>query len=192
MQYKLYQFFRPLATCLIRLLYRVEYINIENIPQNGPFILAGNHKSNFDCVLLISSCSKTINFLAKRELIDGKLGFFFKRMGIIPVDRKHHNKEATNKAISILNDGGIIGIFPEGTFNKTPYVVRPFKYGTVKMAYKANVKIVPFAIVGDYKLFRRSVKIVFDKPYEVKTNDIKGENITLMNNVISLLKNEYN
>ena len=86
MQYKLYQFFRPLATCLIRLLYRVEYINIENIPQNGPFILAGNHKSNFDCVLLMSSCSKTINFLAKRELIDGKLGFFFKRMGIIPVE----------------------------------------------------------------------------------------------------------
>lgn len=192
MQYKLYQFLRPLATLLIRLLYRVEYINIENIPQDGPFILAGNHKNNFDCILLMSSCSKTINFLAKRELIDGKFGFFFEKMGIIPVDRKRHNKEALDRAISILNASGIIGIFPEGTFNNTEYIVRPFKYGTVKMAYATNVKIVPFAIVGDYKLFRRSVKIVFDKPYEVKTNDIKGENITLMNKVISLLRNEYN
>ena len=112
-------------------------------------------------------------------------------MGIIPVDRKKRNKEAMDKAREVLNEGGVIGIFPEGTFNRTEYIVMPFKMGSVKLAYDMKVSIVPFAIVGDYKLFRRT-KIIFGKPYKIKTTDLKGENITLMNKVIKLMKNEYN
>lgn len=173
----------------MKLLFRIQYINKKNIPKNGPYILVGNHKSNFDCVLVISSVKETVHFLAKKELIDGKLGFFFKKMGIIPVDRKKRNKEAMNSARNILENKGVVGIFPEGTFNKTEYVIMPFKMGSVKLAYDMNVSIVPFAIVGDYKLFRRT-KIIFGKPYKIKTTDLKGENIILMNKVIRLMKNE--
>lgn len=191
MKYPLYRILRPIIKVLMKLLYRVEFVNYKNIPNEGPYILVGNHKHNFDCVSVIASTKETVHFLAKKELIDGKLGFFFKAMGIIPVDRKKRNKEAMNSAREVLNNKGVIGIFPEGTFNNTEYIVRPFKMGAVRLAYDTNAKIVPFAIVSDYKLFHKT-KIIFGKPYKIKSKDLKGENITLMNKVIKLLKNEYN
>ena len=168
--------------------YRVEYIGKENIPKVGPFILAGNHKNNLDCLLLISSTKQTIRFMAKIELMK-KYGWLFKRMAIIPVDRSKKNHEALIEAYETLNKSGVVGIFPEGTFNKSEYIVLPFKYGCVKMASKTLAPIVPFAITNDYKLFRKSVKITFGKAYYLSQNsDLKKENITLMNKVIRLIR----
>ena len=191
MKEPLYIFLRPIIRVLMKSLFRIEYVNQKNIPKNGSYILVGNHKSNFDCATVIASCNRVVHFLAKKELLDSKLGFFFKWMGIIPVNRKTRNKEAMNSARDVLNNKGVIGIFPEGTFNKTEYVIMPFKMGTVKLAFDTKASIVPFAIVGDYKLFRKT-KIIFGKPYKIKTMDLKGENITLMNKVIRLMRNEYN
>ena len=187
MEYKLYRFNRPIIKFLMKTFYRVEIIGSENIPLDDGVILAGNHKSNLDCFLLIASTKRTIRFIAKKELMD-KCSWLFKAMAIIPVDRKKKNKDAVNEAINVLKDNGIIGIFPEGTFNDTEYVVRNFKMGAVKMAGDSNKKIVPFAIINKYKMFRKSVKIIFDKPYKIKNkNDLKSENIILMNKVIDLL-----
>ncbi len=187
MKYPLYRFTRIIITIFMRCFYRVQYIHKENIPTNGSFILAGNHKSNLDCLLLISSTNMTIRFMAKAELMK-HFGWLFKKMAIIPVNRKTKNKEALDEAYNVLNNNGVIGIFPEGTFNKSEYVILPFKYGCVKMSKETNTPIIPFAIINDYKLFRKSVKIVFDKPYLVKGDDLQKENIILMNKVINLLK----
>ena len=193
MKYPLYRVLRPIIKVLMKLVFRVQYVNKKNIPKKGPYILVGNHKSNFDCVMVISSVKETVHFLAKKELIDGKLGFFFKWMGIIPVDRKKRNKEAMNAAREVLENKGVVGIFPEGTFNKTEYITMPFKMGAVKMAKEADVKIVPFAITGNYRLFRKSIKLTFGKAYKLKDkDDLVKENITLMNKVIRLLKNGNN
>lgn len=188
-KYPLYRFLRPIITFIIKKLFKVNFYCTRNIPKKGPYILVGNHKSNLDCMVVISAVKETVHFLAKRELIDGKLGFFFKRMGIIPVDRKKRNKEAMDKAREVLNEGGVIGIFPEGTFNRTEYIVMPFKMGSVKLAYDTNVTIIPFAIMGKYRLFG-DTKVVFGRPYKIKTTDLKGENITLMNKVIRLMQND--
>ena len=113
-------------------------------------------------------------------------------MAIIPVDRSKKNREAMVDAEKSLKQGEVIGIFPEGTFNKSEYVILPFKYGTIKIASDTDASIVPFAIVNDYKLFRKSVKIIFGKPYKVKDKlDLKKENIILMNKVITLLRSEH-
>ena len=190
MEYKLYRFVRPIIKFLMKLLYRIEIVGSENIPLEEGVILAGNHKHNLDCMMLISSTKRTIRFLAKKELLD-KCGWLFKKMGIIPVDRKRKNKEALNEACSVLNNGGVIGIFPEGTFNDTEYITRPFKIGAVKFSYDTKKPIVPFAIINDYKLFRKSVKIIFGKPYVVKNSDLVYENNRLMNKVIKLMKEDY-
>lgn len=187
MKYPMYHFVKKIITIFMRCFYRVQYIHKENIPSNGSFILAGNHKSNLDCLLLISSTKETIRFIAKAELMKN-FGWLFKKMAIIPVNRKTKNKEALKEAYNVLNNNGVIGIFPEGTFNKSEYVILPFKYGCVKMSKETNTPIIPFAIINDYKLFRKSVKIVFDKPYLVKGDDLQKENIILMNKVINLLK----
>lgn len=192
MKYLLYRFLRVFIRPFMRIFYRVEYQGLENIPTNDGFILAGNHKNNLDCLLLMSSTKRTIHFLAKIELME-KYGFFFKKMAIIPVDRKKKNKEAMEEAKKVLENHEVIGIFPEGTFNDTEYVVRPFKYGAVKLSCDTNKKIVPFAIINDYKLFRKSVKIIFGKPYNVHDKlDLTKENNILMNKVIKLLRSEDN
>lgn len=193
MNLRLYRFMRCLASFYVKVFYRVEFVNKENIPLDGKVILAGNHKNNLDCIVLGMSTKRVVHFLAKKELIDGKFSFIFKKLGIIPVDRSKKNKEALEEGIKVLNNDDVIGIFPESTFNKSEYVVLPFKMGAVKMAASIDAPIVPFAIVGDYKIFQKKVKIIFDKPYYVKDKlDLRKENITLMNKVIKLIKDGNN
>lgn len=189
MKYRLYQITRPIITFLMKLIYRIEIVNKENILDTG-CILAGNHKSNLDCVLLMSSTKRIIRFLGKVELFK-KYPWIFKNMGVISVDRSIKNKKVIIESEEVLKNDGIIGIFPEGTFNKTEYVVRPFKIGAVKMSYDTKKPIVPFAIINDYRIFRKSVKIVFGKPYIVKNSDLVYENNKLMNKVVKLLQEDY-
>lgn len=114
--------------------------------------------------------------------------WFFKGMGIIPVDRKNKNPQALQEAIKNLNEKKVIGIFPEGTTNKTNDIIMPFKYGAVKMASETNAYIVPFSITGEYKFFGR-LKITFGEAYKIGT-DLEQENKILMNKVIDLIKGE--
>lgn len=186
----LYWIVKIFGTPIFYILFRPKYINKNNIPKNGPVVLAGNHKSNFDCASLVCSTNRVVHFLAKKELLDTKLKFFFKGMGIIPVDRKNKNPEALKEAIRNLNNNKVIGIFPEGTTNKTNNVIMPFKYGAVKMASEANAYIVPFSITGEYKFFGK-LKITFGEAYKV-SKDLEKENAILMNKVTSLIKGDKN
>lgn len=184
----LYWIVKIFGTPIFYLLFRPKYINKKNIPKNVPVVLAGNHKSNFDCASLVCSTNRVVHFLAKKELLDTKIKWFFKGMGIIPVDRKNKNPQALQEAIKNLNENKVIGIFPEGTTNKTNDIIMPFKYGAVKMASETNAYIVPFSITGEYKPFGR-LKITFGEAYKVGT-DLEQENKILMNKVIDLIKGE--
>lgn len=140
----LYKILRPLIWILMRIVFRPKYIGLENLPKNGKVVVAGNHTSFLDCVLIISSTNRTVHFLAKDSLMKGKLKkWFFGNMGIIPVNRTIHDKGALHAAIEGLKAGEMIGIFPEGTINKTDDIIMPFKIGAVKMAYEADCEIVP-------------------------------------------------
>lgn len=192
MKYRLYYVLRPIAVFLLKMLYGIKIVNKDNIPKTGPVILVGNHKHNYDFISLVSGTKRIVHFLGKRELID-KHGWLFKRLPVIPVDRTTKNKEAIEEATRLINNGEVIGIFPEGTFNKTEYLIMPFKYGAVKIASITNASIVPFAITGDYKVFRRRLKIEFGKPYKVEDKkDLTKENIKLMNKVVRIMKEESN
>lgn len=190
--YKLYRVLRPIVVFLLKFIYRIKVINKEYIPKEGPFILVGNHKHKYDFISLLCGTKKIVHFLAKKELLD-KHGKLLKKLGVIPVDRSTKNPEVVEEAVDLLNNGEIIGIFPEGTFNKTEYVIMPFKYGAVKIASLTSTPIVPFAIIGEYKRFRRGLKIVFGKPYCVlDKEDLTKENIKLMNKVVTLMRCDEN
>ena len=190
MNASLFRILRPIAVFLLKIVYRIEIVNKDNIPKDGPIIFVGNHKHNYDFISLISATKRTVHFLAKKELID-KHGWLFGRLGIIPVDRSTKNSEAVDTAVKMLKNGEVVGIFPEGTFNKTEYVIKPFKYGAVKIACVSNATIVPFAITGEYRIFRKGLKIEFGKPFKIcDKQDLTKENIKLMNEVIKLLNKE--
>ena len=177
----LYRILRPLIWILMRIVFRPKYIGLENIPKSGRVILAGNHTSFYDCVLIISTTNRTIHFLAKDSLMKGFKKILFGNMGIIPVNRAIHDKNALNDAIDALNKDEVIGIFPEGTINRTKDIIMPFKMGAVKMSSATDANIVPFTITGGYKVFGpQRPTIEFYKPIKATHKDLNKDNEKLM------------
>ncbi len=184
----LYRILRPIINFLFRLLYRPTIIGDNNIPKEGSVVICGNHTSMFDIPLLFCTTKRTIHFLAKDELFKGLGKPFFKAMACIPVNRRKKDHEALEKAIKVLEDKKLIGIFPEGTFNRTNDIIMPFKFGAVSMSSKTNSTIVPFSITGEYKIFRKNrITICFGKPYKIKTSNLEEANSELMEKVKKLI-----
>ncbi len=188
----LYKIVRPIINIFTKVVFRPTYIGLENIPKDGRVVLAGNHTNNLDCILLISSTKRIIHYLAKDSLIKGKLSPIFKGMGIIPVNRTIHDKNALKSAIMTLEEDKVIGIFPEGTINRTDDIIMPFKIGAVKMSKETNSNIVPFVITGKYKAFRKSITVEFLKPIEIKSDNLTEENNHLMNIISTKLEEKRN
>lgn len=184
----LYKITRPIITILVKIIFHPHIIGRENISRREGLILAGNHTSYFDPLLLIASTNRCIHFLAKDDLVKGVKKIIFKNMGIIPVDRSKKNPLVVSLAIKSIKENQVIGIFPEGTINRRKKeVIMPFKMGAVKIAKDSEGEIIPFAITGKYKLFKGNLKIVFGKPLKVKGDLIK-ENEKLEKFVTELIE----
>ncbi len=176
----LYRICRPIIRVIMILLYRPKYVGLNNIPKDGSLVLAGNHTNILDCWLLISSTKRTIHFLGKDSLSKGFKGLIFRNLGLIFVNRNIHDKQALNNAIDVLNEGKVIGIFPEGTINKSSDLTLPFKIGSVKMAHDTGSYLVPFVITGKFKIIGGKIRVEFLKPYKVE-EDLTKENDKLKN-----------
>ena len=182
-----YRFIRRPLGGIFKAIYKPTIIGKRNIPEDGSIILAGNHTNYFDCILVGCATKRCVHYLAKDELMKGPHKYLFKGFGIIPVNRRTKDKAALAKAEEYLKDNKVIGIFPEGTINRTEDVIMPFKFGAVKMAHETNTKIVPFIITGAYKPFERSVKIQFKEPITVSDN-LEESNNELMSVVADELR----
>ena len=180
-----YKITRPILAIFIKL-YRPTIIGKEFIPKEGRVILAGNHTSYLDPLLVAYGTKRCVHYFAKDSLYKGIKKPIFKGLGIIPVNRKIKDKNSLYKGIDVLNNDLVVGIFPEGTINKTDDIVMNFKFGAVKMAYETNSKIVPFSITHKYKFLKKSVKIEYGKPYNV-SSDLKKENDILMKKVKTMI-----
>ena len=184
----LYRITRPIINFFIKIIFRPKYVGLDNIPKSGKVVLAGNHTKIFDPLLIMSCTKRTVHFLAKDELNKGFKKIIFNNMGIIPVNRRIHDKDALIKAKDYLEKGACIGIFPEATVNKTLDTILPFKIGAVKMAHDTHSVIVPFTIKGKFKLFNNGLKIEFLKPFKVTSSDLSSENQKLMNIIVNSLE----
>ena len=176
---RFYKTVKPLTTFLIKFLFRPQVVGVENIPKEGRILLAGNHTKWLDPVMLVALTKRQVHFLAKEELYHGKAAFIVKGMGCVPVNRKIHDKNALQGAIDFLNKDLCIGIFPEGTINRTDDVIMPFKIGAVKACSETNTKLIPFVITGKYRLFRKGIKVEFLKPMKI-TKNLEKENQKFM------------
>ena len=185
----LYKIIKPPIKLLFKLLYRSEVVGLENIPKEGRIVLGGNHTKWLDPIFIASSSKRQIHFLAKEELFHGIVGVIVKGVGCIPVNRKIHDKNALESAYNYLENDLCIGIFPEGTINRTDDIIMPFKIGAVKMCSKTKSKLVPFTITGKYRLFRKGVKLEFLKPIEIG-NDLEKENQKFMDIISKKLEEE--
>ncbi len=193
MKYIIYKIVKFILYPIFILVYRPRFIGKDNIPRDGAVILAGNHTNNLDAAIMIAGPKRIVHMMAKKELFKSKISsIFFRSMGCISVDRSKHDDKAKSEALEVLRNGEVLGIFPEGTVNKTKDIILPFKYGAVSFALKTNAYIVPFAINGKYKPFRKSIKIEYGEAYKLD-HELGSENKRLENKVKNLiLKGEKN
>ena len=131
--------------------------------------------------------------MAKDEYFKGKTAWFYKLAGCIPVDRSIKDENAKSKAMEILERGSALGIFPEGTRNKTigtkdEVDLLPFKYGAVSLAKKTGALIIPFGISGEYTGKKGNLTTRIGKPIDVSDMDLEEANDVLRKNILKLMK----
>lgn len=183
-----YKIFKLILGPIFKFYYKPKIIGKENIPKDGPILVVGNHKHLYDQCLAILATKRVIHYMAKKEYFDDKkVAWFFKISGCISVDRQNKDKEAAAKAIELLNNNKAVGLFPEGTRNRTEAILLPFKFGAVSMAKKTNAYLVPFGIKGDYK-FRGGVTIKFGKPFKVGKMNLEVANKKLSRDIKKLMR----
>lgn len=161
---------------LMRLVFRINVIGKENMPKDGGAIIASNHRSNWDPVVVAITTPRKLTFMAKAELFKNKLiADVLKAIGAFPIKRGSGDVGAIKAAITILKNEDAMLIFPEGT-RVTDESKSEAKPGAVMLAIRAKVPVVPVYTSGKYRWFSK-VTVTFGKP--VYYEEYYGEKLSV-------------
>ena len=163
----------------------------ENVPLDEPVLYVSNHQGNMDIPLLYSTAPQTMAFVAKKEMEKiPLLGYWMKERGCVFIDRENARSslKAINEAIQNLKLGHSMAVFPEGTRSKSSQV-GDFKAGSLRIAIKSGVKVIPVSIKDSYKLIGKKgkntpakVSVHYSEPIDSKnfkdTNELAAEVLT--------------
>lgn len=184
---------------------------LENFPKTGPYLVAANHASYMDHLIIQSittrKLKKVLHFLAKKEHFQGMQRIWHSYVGAIPIDREKGGKKALETASRFLKKNKIIGIYPEGTRTLTGELQKA-KTGVARLALKAKVPVVPVGIIGTFEILpkgknipncKRAVvnigKPMFFEEYYGKCDDKKTLRLVttkIMKEIAKLAKQRYN
>lgn len=180
---------------LLRLLFRPRVEGLQNVPEEGAAIIAGNHLSFSDHFLMPAILRRRITFLAKAEYFTGPglkgrlIAAFFRSAGQIPVDRSGGKAAdaAVREGLAVLSRGELLGIYPEGTRSHDGRLYKG-RVGVARMALRARVPVIPCAMIGTYEVQPagrrlpriRPVTIRFGEPMDFSRFDgMDGERFVL-------------
>ena len=155
----------------LKVYHRVEVVNSKNIPQKGSGVIASNHMSHLDGIIINAvtayNTRRKINFLAAEDVYNKNFLFrFLCDLGnTIPVQRSTSDRVALLKVIKLLKSGKLVGLFPEGQRSRDGKIGEA-KLGVAIMALKTGTPIIPLAISGTFEAFPRKTKVI--KPEKVK------------------------
>jgi 1-acyl-sn-glycerol-3-phosphate acyltransferase len=154
--------------------WRPRVLGAWRIPAAGPVILAGNHSHAVDGPVLMGTTPRPVHFLIKREAFVGPLGAFLRSIGQLSVDRAATDRGAVGDALAVLNEGGVLGIFPEGTRADGDFAA--LRGGLAYFALRSGAPVVPVAVLGSAERrsrvvpalppLRGRIDVVFGDPFE--------------------------
>jgi 1-acyl-sn-glycerol-3-phosphate acyltransferase len=122
-----------------------------NLPGSGAVIVAANHLSFMDPLLVAVAIDRPVHFMAKAELFNQKIvGNLLARVYAFPVKRGNADRHAIRHALQLMEDGKVLGIFPEGT-RKKPGQVENTQAGAAMIALRSGAPILPVACIGTDK-----------------------------------------
>lgn len=166
MKVNLYSFAKTVVYGILNPMYRFEVIGTEHFPKEGGVLLCSNHIHNFDPPVVGINAPRPVHFMAKEELFKVPiLGKIVPHLNAFPVKRGMSDREALRKGLSILKEGKVLGLFPEGTRSQTGELGKGLS-GAGFFALRTDAAIVPCAIIGPYKAFKR-LKVVYGKPIDL-------------------------
>jgi 1-acyl-sn-glycerol-3-phosphate acyltransferase len=151
--YRGYQLVGLVVKPLMRFWFRMRVEGAGNVPAEGPVILAANHRSNVDPVLVASALKRPVSFMAKSELFVGPLGWILHLIDQFPVHRGSIDRAALRHSSAVVADGGVLGLFPEGRRSDGGFTT--IQEGLAYIVLREPCPVVPVAIFGTERLRRR-------------------------------------
>ncbi len=173
----LYGLIKTILRPIFRILWRVRTTGLENVPGDGPVIVASNHQAFCDSLFVPLSMPRRVTFVAKAEYFQSwKTNWLFRALGQIPMNREGGDaaKRSLGEALELLQNGGCVGIYPEGTRPPDRRLHRG-RTGVARLALAARCPVVPVGIKGTReiqpigaRLMRpfRSVEIAVGEPLD--------------------------
>jgi 1-acyl-sn-glycerol-3-phosphate acyltransferase len=178
----LYAILKPLALAVMRLLFGLQGRGMEHIPARGPVLIVANHSSFLDPPLVGGVATRQLSFMAKEELFRVPLlGGLIRRLNARPVRRDGADASALRTALRILQDGGVLLMFPEGTRGPEGTLREP-KPGAAMLAVLSGAQVVPVFIEGSGRAWPRGqslprlakVRVTFGPPRVFERKDAEG------------------
>ncbi|MEH6945889.1 lysophospholipid acyltransferase family protein [Bacillus sp. JJ634] len=161
----LYRFARNVVKIILTPIFRIQTVGRESFPKDGGVLICANHIDNLDPPVVGITSPRDIHFMAKEELFHAPiLKQLLPNINAFPVKRGLSDKGALKMGLKILKDGEVLGLFPEGTRSKTGELGKGLA-GAGFFALRTNAVVVPCAIIGPYKPFRK-LKVVYGKPVD--------------------------
>lgn len=205
---RLYRALRSVLPSVVDPWFSLDVEGMDNLPD-GPAILACNHLSFIDSIVLPAHIPRPVYFLGKADYFESwRTKWFFAGVGVVPVHRQGGRKgrESLDTGIAILRRGDLLGIYPEGTRSPDGRLYRG-KTGPARMALEADVPIVPCAVIGTDKAMptgtyvprKRHVRLRYGRPldlsrYRDKMDDpfaLRSATDELMFEIMMLSGQEY-
>jgi 1-acyl-sn-glycerol-3-phosphate acyltransferase len=165
----------------VRAIFRPWSLGVANVPSSGPVIIASNHISFVDSVFIPLLMPRRMVFLAKSDYFRGRglkgllTRLFFVAIGMLPMDRSggKASEASLNTGLEVLNEGGVLGIYPEGTRSPDGNLYRG-RTGVARMVLEAGVPVIPVAVVDTNKVMRvgsnrphvHRVGVIYGKPLD--------------------------
>ena len=154
-----YWLVKAVVAPILRLLFRPYVTGAENLPSEGGAILAGNHTTFLDNLIIPLVVPRRVTFLAKSDYftgggVKGKMQkSFFSGVGMIPIDRSGGaaSEAALRTGLQVLRSGELLGLYPEGTRSPDGRLYRG-KTGVARMALEVGVPVIPVGLIGMFAL----------------------------------------
>lgn len=148
----LYAGLRAVVRPALRRFFDLRVTGLEHLPEAGSFIVAANHANYLDGVVLGAALPRKIVFLVMPRVYRATPlhPYFHRHVGSIPINLARPDPAAIRRTLRVLEDGGVLGIFPEGPYGRDGYLVRG-QPGVALVALRAGVPVVPAAITGTFR-----------------------------------------
>lgn len=191
----IYRLLKFLARMILITVRRWDVQGRENLPASGGAVLVANHVSYWDPVVVICAFRRKVHFMAKSELFKiPVIGYVLRISGSFPVRRDKSDREAIRTAIRLLEEGQVVGVFPEGTRSHSGELLKPH-LGAAMLAAKAKVPMIPIALTGTRGGFGRvrmtiGVPIVCQESKKSSKAELEKASDHVMEQIAAMIKKQ--